>query len=218
MNCKKCGKELPKDVAFCPDCGAPVPLYESKNTADSAYSYNQKTVDSYSSKTNIEEDCYYYGTYQNTDIKPQLKSEQHGSKKPGLWQTFKTSTISFYKDFTSGRCSRKEFWSSFLFFYIAFLIVWAGMAFLAFSLSYFESSTSTSEILVLIIFIIVYLILIVLTPLLCFLELSVLRLMLRRVHDINQPWGMALIPVYNIIVLFLPGTDGPNKYGEKPLN
>jgi len=38
----------------------------------------------------------------------------------------------------------------------------------------------------------------------------------RRAHDSNHSGWFILIPIYNIILLFLPGTEGPNKYGPDP--
>ena len=41
---------------------------------------------------------------------------------------------------------------------------------------------------------------------------------IRRVHDIGQPWFMALIPFYNIYLACQPGDRGPNAYGSDPLS
>lgn len=49
-------------------------------------------------------------------------------------------------------------------------------------------------------------------------------LTVQRLHDIERPgthWWLLLIPLYNIylglVLLFKPGTDGPNMYGPDPL-
>jgi uncharacterized membrane protein YhaH (DUF805 family) len=39
----------------------------------------------------------------------------------------------------------------------------------------------------------------------------------RRMHDIDQPWFMMLIPFYNIYLACQPGTKGVNKFGPDPL-
>jgi uncharacterized membrane protein YhaH (DUF805 family) len=46
----------------------------------------------------------------------------------------------------------------------------------------------------------------------------------KRLHDLNRPgthYWLLLIPLYNIylaiLLLFSPGTDGPNEYGSNPL-
>lgn len=39
----------------------------------------------------------------------------------------------------------------------------------------------------------------------------------KRCHDMDQPGWMALIPIYNpIVLIFVEGTVGDNKYGENP--
>jgi uncharacterized membrane protein YhaH (DUF805 family) len=38
----------------------------------------------------------------------------------------------------------------------------------------------------------------------------------RRAHDTGKSAWFCLVPVYNIILLFSPGTAGANKYGEDP--
>jgi len=38
----------------------------------------------------------------------------------------------------------------------------------------------------------------------------------RRIHDINQSGWFILLPIYNLITMFIPGTKGANKYGEDP--
>ncbi len=38
----------------------------------------------------------------------------------------------------------------------------------------------------------------------------------RRMHDVNKSGWFILIPIYNLILYFTPGTEGPNKYGSDP--
>jgi uncharacterized membrane protein YhaH (DUF805 family) len=40
---------------------------------------------------------------------------------------------------------------------------------------------------------------------------------IKRMHDVDKSGWFLLIPVYNVIMLFLmEGTKGPNRYGEDP--
>jgi uncharacterized membrane protein YhaH (DUF805 family) len=43
-----------------------------------------------------------------------------------------------------------------------------------------------------------------------------LALFVRRIHDAGKSGWFALVPVYNIILLFIPGTSGPNRFGPDP--
>ncbi|HEV3224893.1 MAG TPA: DUF805 domain-containing protein [Puia sp.] len=38
----------------------------------------------------------------------------------------------------------------------------------------------------------------------------------RRMHDVNKSGWFILIPVYNLILYFTPGTEGSNEYGPDP--
>jgi uncharacterized membrane protein YhaH (DUF805 family) len=40
-----------------------------------------------------------------------------------------------------------------------------------------------------------------------------IALFVRRIHDTGNSGWFALVPVYNIILLFIPGTNGPNRFG-----
>ena len=40
----------------------------------------------------------------------------------------------------------------------------------------------------------------------------------RRMHDVNKSGWWSLCPIYNIILAFRPGTEGPNEYGNDPKN
>jgi uncharacterized membrane protein YhaH (DUF805 family) len=35
-------------------------------------------------------------------------------------------------------------------------------------------------------------------------------------HDVNKSGWFILIPVYNLILYFTPGTEGSNEYGPDP--
>ncbi|NQU88386.1 MAG: DUF805 domain-containing protein [Mariniphaga sp.] len=38
----------------------------------------------------------------------------------------------------------------------------------------------------------------------------------RRMHDVNKSGWYIIVPIYNVIFAFTPGTKGPNDYGEDP--
>jgi len=38
----------------------------------------------------------------------------------------------------------------------------------------------------------------------------------RRMHDVNKSGWYILIPIYNLILAFTAGTEGPNQYGNDP--
>ena len=40
----------------------------------------------------------------------------------------------------------------------------------------------------------------------------------RRVHDSDKSGWFVLVPIYNIILMFLEGTKGPNRFGPDPKN
>lgn len=39
---------------------------------------------------------------------------------------------------------------------------------------------------------------------------------IRRVHDSDKSGWFVLVPIYNIILMFLEGTRGPNRFGPDP--
>ena len=39
---------------------------------------------------------------------------------------------------------------------------------------------------------------------------------IRRVHDQDKSGWFILIPIYNLILMFLEGTKGPNRFGSDP--
>ena len=102
----------------------------------------------------------------------------------------KTVTTEYWKP--DGRVHRKAFWHYFL---VWFGITLACMIFNA--------------------------ILPFLSILTVFVQLGLLApgigIAIRRVHDIGQPWFMALIPFYNLYLFSIPGDRGDNEYGPDPL-
>lgn len=40
----------------------------------------------------------------------------------------------------------------------------------------------------------------------------------RRMHDVGKSGWFILIPIYNLILTLTKGDDGPNEYGQDPMN
>lgn len=40
----------------------------------------------------------------------------------------------------------------------------------------------------------------------------------RRVHDSDKSGWFVLVPIYNLILMFIEGTKGPNRFGPDPKN
>jgi uncharacterized membrane protein YhaH (DUF805 family) len=38
----------------------------------------------------------------------------------------------------------------------------------------------------------------------------------RRIHDVNKSGWFVIVPIYNLILFFTDGTQGPNRYGPDP--
>ena len=132
-------------------------------------------------------------------------------RKISILGTFKHSIKDFYTDFTTGRASRKEFWSTFLFSVLFLLIPWSLCLILMIAMT--KNADSASVVLLFIPFFFLII------PFFLFgflFDLTLLRLMVRRAHDIGCPWGCIFIPFFNFFMLFIPGNVGPNKYGEEP--
>lgn len=43
-----------------------------------------------------------------------------------------------------------------------------------------------------------------------------LTALVRRMHDVNASGWLVLIPLLNIILACVPGTSGPNRFGDDP--
>ena len=46
--------------------------------------------------------------------------------------------------------------------------------------------------------------------------LPAIAVSVRRAHDVNRSGWFLLIPIYGIIMMFMKGTEGPNKFGDDP--
>jgi uncharacterized membrane protein YhaH (DUF805 family) len=107
------------------------------------------------------------------------------------------NVLNKYSEF-HGRASRSEYWYFTLvsyFIWIVLLII-AGATDDTFLDSFFDT-------------------LVILFPLAMWFPFTCVWI--RRIHDINQPGWLVLIPIYNFILLFIKGTEGENRYGTDPL-
>jgi uncharacterized membrane protein YhaH (DUF805 family) len=111
---------------------------------------------------------------------------------------FFASALKKYADF-GGRARRAEFWYFMLFNCIIQIVL------LASAIIANEKSDTGSLILTAIFLLYVYL------ACMPFIALAV-----RRIHDAGKNGWFTLVPVYNIILLFIPGTSGPNRFGPDP--
>ncbi len=117
-----------------------------------------------------------------------------------------------YLDF-SGRSRRKEYWMFFLFVMIGLV----AMMLLDTALGLGGTATSSSEYggggasvsvnltggLLTLLFGLAMLV-------------PGLAVAIRRAHDQDKSGWFVLIPVYNIIMMFIEGTNGPNRFGPDP--
>jgi uncharacterized membrane protein YhaH (DUF805 family) len=113
-----------------------------------------------------------------------------------------------YLDF-SGRSRRKEYWLYILFWMIAFYVIMyldSALGLGGTSSGYAEDGTvgfkMTGGILTWV-----------------FLAATIIpniAVAIRRVHDQDKSGWFILIPIYNLILMFLEGTKGPNRFGPDP--
>ena len=120
-----------------------------------------------------------------------VEATKTGNPMKGIWNSFKKTIISFYDWVTKGRVSRKTFWSFELFFCIA-LIICSVIDYLLF----YSITTPLTD-----------------TFSVVFYMLEI-KLWCGRIHDTGKPWGYIFIPIYDLVLLFLPSNEGENKYGE----
>ncbi len=97
----------------------------------------------------------------------------------------------------SGRASRREFWS----FVLVNYLIWNSLLFIFVDLETSAYETSFSKIDFLIFFLYP---LTMLPPLVC--------VWCRRIHDVGLSAWFILVPLYNIVLLFLPSKQGYNPY------
>ena len=103
--------------------------------------------------------------------------------------------ISFLKSFKNyanfeGRACRKEYW-----YFVLFLTLFEIFFMYIGLLIHFED---------------LFYIIVLSTLIPC------IAVSIRRMHDVNKSGWYILIPIYNLILYFTAGTDGPNQYGSDP--
>jgi len=117
-----------------------------------------------------------------------------------------------YFDF-SGRSRRKEYWMFVLFVIIGELITMSldsalGLGGTAETFSEFGDGTASAGFTMtggILTWIFIALMLI-----------PGIAVAIRRVHDQDKSGWFVLIPIYNLILMFLEGTRGPNRFGPDP--
>lgn len=97
-----------------------------------------------------------------------------------------------------GRSSRKEYWG---FVGINFIIIYL-FCLLAAICGINNINNDIAEVIVMVF--------------MFFTLISNVALAVRRVHDRNLAWYYLLIPCYNIVLMFLPGNKGSNRFGSDP--
>ena len=89
-----------------------------------------------------------------------------------------------------GRASKAEYWYFFLFNLVASFIIGLVAAILELK--------------------------IINTAYVLFIILPSISVAVRRIHDVNKSGWFILVPIYGLILLFIAGTRGENKYGPDP--
>ena len=113
-----------------------------------------------------------------------------------------------FADF-KGRSGRKEYWSWFLFVMIALFVLMYLDTVLGLggtATGYAEGGSvgfnMTGGVLTIIFAIVMF--------------IPGLAVAVRRAHDQDKSGWFLLIPFYNVIMMFIEGTRGPNRYGPDP--
>lgn len=101
------------------------------------------------------------------------------------------SAFKQYFDF-KGRASRKQYW----YFILVHVIVSIALSFIA----VFSGIGLLLDLYIL------------------FILIPSTSLCVRRIHDCDKSGWFILLPIYNIILLFMPGTKGDNRFGPDPKN
>ena len=111
-----------------------------------------------------------------------------------LWEYF----IGCFKKYAvfQGRARRKEYWGFFLFYFI-FGIIASILDMMIFGSQFSDYG-------------VIYIIWTLATI------IPNLSVCVRRYHDCNKSGWVILIPIYNIILDFIEGTHGANRFGDDP--
>jgi uncharacterized membrane protein YhaH (DUF805 family) len=193
--CSKCGEKLEDGMAFCTKCGTKVAVV-SANTApeQGAPRVTQPVTDRQP------------GARQQPYQQAASPTIEGGSKING-WQYF-INTLKKIAVF-NGRARRAEFWWYILFGALYQVVITvADMAvgrFVLYRIGLLSSLSGLNT------FLYILAGVVFLPPM-----LPIFALWCRRMHDINKRGWFALIPYYNLVLLFIRGTVGPNRFGPDP--
>ena len=142
--------------------------------------------------------CPNCGTKVNGDASAESKPAPAPAKpavnKKNVWVLFTEVIVKFFKIITTGRASKRQYWSYFLFWAIfstALELLALPLAFLGLSIvAYWANGL---------------------------LFVGLLYVGCRRMHDVGKPAGYWFIPIYGDIILCCKdGEKGENKYGADP--
>jgi uncharacterized membrane protein YhaH (DUF805 family) len=125
---------------------------------------------------------------------------QYPAAEKNLWQHF-ASAFKKYVVFR-GRARRAEYWGFALFMWIFMFIGSSAGARSGRMLYYLVDAIPPINI----VYYLVYLVF----------ALPALAVCIRRMHDCDKSGWFVLVPIYNIILLFTKGTQGPNRFGPDP--
>ncbi|MBK6802517.1 DUF805 domain-containing protein [Novosphingobium sp.] len=114
-----------------------------------------------------------------------------------------------YADF-SGRSRRKEFWMFYLFVMVVYFVLMTvagmGMASMTVDPETGELSGGGMSSMMSIVILLFWVATII----------PMLAVQVRRCHDQDKSGWFILVPIYGIILMFLEGTRGPNRFGPDP--
>ncbi len=193
MFCPQCGKEILEGAVFCSSCGAALGADQSPGADDAT---NPFAVGAQTSNTS--------GVYDSTA--PDVPT--------GPFSAFKICFKKYNK--LKGRASRTEYWYWLLFTFLTVAIPYGiGVALILIDERNHNGGEALPIIGVILAMAAVVWGLVCLCP--------GLHMMVRRMHDVNlSGWCFLflMLPYVNLIfalvLAFVPGTRGPNKFGPQP--
>ena len=147
-------------------------------------------------------------------------------------QAVRKCMIEKYRPMIEGRAARAEFWWFVLFLCLTCFAALVAMGLLVMGIVLPLTMSRTSAFFLTLGPFVPLLTMMLIAPLFYFLVPPLVAVTIRRLHDRDMSgwWYLgfivaALIPVFNILVLFgmlilmvLPGTAGPNRFGADPLD